>query len=61
MDLATRVLAGNIKANGRTCAGYFVTIGKTQEQADTYCNGVDLTDFNTLKLWINATWYNADG
>ena len=59
LDLATRVMASKIKASGNDCAFYFVQATVDPKDAVTICDGVDFTDPNTLKYYMNATWYGS--
>lgn len=56
-DLTTRVLAGKIKAAGTDCAYYWKEAMVEEAKATEICDGVDFTDPQTLKFYINATWY----
>ena len=57
--MATRLLASKIKEDAKTCSSYYEAINITAANATTFCGEDDLTDPNTLKGYINATWYGS--
>ena len=60
LDLTTRTLACWINRNAYNCHTYidYVTTNKTLQ--DSICTQYNFTDVDSLKAFVNATWYYAD-
>ena len=61
LDITARLIASKIKAAKTSCESFFTNtyVGMTDEQAANNCKNVDVTDPNTIKGWLNSTWYGA--
>jgi hypothetical protein len=59
LDVTARVIASKIKAAGTSCTDFFTNkyVSVNEDQATINCNEVDLTNVNTVKGWLNATWF----
>lgn len=61
VNVASRVSASLIETGSLTCEGFFTVdgVGFTDEEAAAVCEGEDLSDVNTVKGIVNATWYGS--
>lgn len=59
VNVAARVSTSLIQSKSLTCEGFFTikSVDFTDEEAAAVCNGEDLSDVNTVKAIVNATWY----
>ena len=61
VNVASRVSTSLIQSGSLTCEGFFTVDGVsfTDEEAAAVCEGEDLSDVNTVKGIVNATWYGS--
>lgn len=61
LNVCSRVVSSLISQSATDdCASFFVAVGFTTEEAATTCTGVDLTNPNDSKGFLNATWYGGN-
>lgn len=61
LTLVSRVMASTFKADSTDCTTFWnnAYIGKSAEDAATYCENIDLTNPNDVLIYLNATWYGG--